>query len=129
MLIRIGFGCFALGLLGLLGCNSSDLPTLHPVSGTVSFAGKPIENGSIVFDPADGKGIAAMGSIVNGQIQGEIPAGEKILRITAQRETGEKDQYGEPVVESYIPDKYNVNSQLKQSVTADGENRFELTLK
>ncbi|QEG42356.1 hypothetical protein [Roseimaritima ulvae] len=128
MLFRAGIGCLALSTLCLLGCGGPGLPPMHPVSGTVTFAGKPIENGSIVFDPVGGQGVAAMGTIENGQIKAEVPAGEKILRITAMRETAEQDQYGEVVTESYIPEKYNVNSQIKQTVSADGANQFDIKL-
>lgn len=128
MLFRAGIGCLALSTLCLLGCGGAGLPPMHPVSGTVTFAGKPVESGTIVFDPADGKGIAAMGTIENGQIKAEVPAGEKILRISAMRESAEKDQYGEVVTESYIPEKYNVNSQIKQTVSAEEANQFDIKL-
>lgn len=69
-----------------------------------------------------------MGGIENGQFTAEVPPGEKILRISAVRETGEKDQYGEVITESYIPAKYNVESNLKKTVEANGENKFDLAL-
>ena len=111
-----------------IGCGESKDP-VYPVTGTVTYDGTPVENGSIVFDPADGKGVSAMAGIVNGEISGEVPAGEKILRISAVRTNGKKDQYGEEVTESFIPEKYNLKSDLKETVSADGENKFVIELK
>lgn len=111
-----------------IGCGDSKA-AVYPVTGTVTFDGTPIENGSIVFDPADGKGGAAMAGIVNGEITGEVPSGEKILRISAVRTSGKKDQYGEEETESFIPEKYNLKSDLKETVSAEGENRFVIDLK
>lgn len=125
---RLGVVLVVLGVVLLQGCGGSNTITTYPVTGSVTFAGKPIEDGSIVFDPADGKGTSAMGGIVNGQFTAEVPAGEKIIRISAVRTTEEKDQYGEPVTESYVPDKYNIDSALKKTVKPDGENKFDFNL-
>ena len=56
-----------------------------------------------------------------------VPAGEKIIRISAVRTTGETDQYGEPVTESYIPAKYNTRTELKRTV-APGRNTLNFDL-
>jgi hypothetical protein len=92
------------------------------------MGGNPIENGSIVFDPADGHGTSAMGGIENGRFTAQVPAGDKILRLNAVRTTGEKDQYGALVSESYIPAKYNLESQITKTVKPNEENKFDLTL-
>jgi hypothetical protein len=76
-------------VLSLTGCGGSGGPTTYSVTGSVSLGGSPIEEGSIVFDPADGRGGSAMGGIKNGQFTAKVPAGEKILRISAVRTTGE----------------------------------------
>jgi hypothetical protein len=81
-----------------------------------------------VFDPVDGIGTSAMGAIQNGEYTAEVPEGEKIVRISAVRTTTEKDQYGELITESYIPDKYGAESQLKKTVTSGEENKFDFAL-
>jgi hypothetical protein len=124
---RLGVILVVLGIISLQSCGRSGIRT-YPVTGTVTMAGQPIEKGSIVFDPADGRGTSAMGSIENGQFTAEVPAGEKIVRITAVRTTNEKDQYGEFITESYIPERHNTNSEIKRTVSANGENRFDLIL-
>jgi hypothetical protein len=115
-------------VLSLTGCGSSGGPTTYSVTGSVSLGGSPIEEGSIVFDPADGRGGSAMGGIKNGQFTAKVPAGEKILRISAVRTTGELDQYGAVVSESYIPAKYDTESTIRKTVSADGPNKFDLEL-
>ncbi|WDI44486.1 hypothetical protein [Bremerella sp. P1] len=112
----------------LLGCAASDEHPKYPVSGTITYDGEPIESGSIVFDPVDGIGPSAMGGIENGVIKAEVSAGEKILRISAVRTLDKKDQYGESITESFIPDKYNGESQIHETVTADGKNELTIEL-
>jgi hypothetical protein len=57
-----------LGALAVLGCaDSSGLPPRSRVSGTVTYNGKPLERGTISFVPADAKGRAAGGSVVDGR--------------------------------------------------------------
>lgn len=128
--MHLKFSMFLTLLLAVpaIGCGDGKA-AVYPVTGTVTYEGTPVENGSIVFDPADGKGMSAMAGIVNGEITGEVPAGEKILRISGVRTTGKKDQYGEEVTESFIPEKYNLQSDLKETVSADGENKFVIELK
>ncbi|MBA2113538.1 hypothetical protein [Bremerella alba] len=123
----IAFLCITSGM-SLLGCTTSEDNPKYPVKGTVTYAGEPIEVGTIVFDPVNGEGPSAMGGIENGNIQAEVTAGEKIVRVSAVRTLERKDQYGEPITESYIPDKYNGTSKLHQTVTRDGANDFVIEL-
>jgi hypothetical protein len=52
----------------VVGCgDSSGLAKRYPVSGTVTYHGKPLERGTISFAPADGKGRAAGGAITDGR--------------------------------------------------------------
>jgi hypothetical protein len=90
MRTHLGIALVVLGIISLQGCSQSDGPATYPVTGSVTMGGKPIEKGSIVFDPADGQGTSAMGGIENGQFTAEVPPGEKILRINAVRTTDEK---------------------------------------
>src|SRR5262245_4902308 len=74
--------------LALSGCGSGKIP----VRGSVLFAGKPVEEGMIMFEPVDGKGPTTGGSIADGnyELVGEAGAlpGEKLIRIVALRKTG-----------------------------------------
>jgi len=124
---RLGITFVVLGIMLLNGCGDSGTST-YPVTGTVTLGGTPIEKGSIVFDPADGHGTSTMGGIENGQFTAQVPAGEKIIRINAVRTTDEKDQYGELITESYVPEKYNSESDIKKTVKPGEENKFDLAL-
>ncbi|HEY1187285.1 MAG TPA: hypothetical protein VGE74_06485, partial [Gemmata sp.] len=50
--------------VALVGC--SDEPQFVDVSGTVSYEGKPVEDGAVTFVPTDGKGQTAGGTIKDG---------------------------------------------------------------
>jgi hypothetical protein len=128
MFIRPGITLIVLAVISVQGCSKSDAVPTHLVTGTVTMGGKPIEKGSIVFDPADGHGTSTMGGIENGQFSAKVLAGEVILRISAVRTTDQKDQYGSLITESYIPAKYNLESQLRKTVTPNAENKFDLVL-
>lgn len=69
-----------------------------------------------------------MGGIRDGEFTAEVTAGEKIIRINAVRTLERKDQYGEPITESFIPPRFNQASEIRRNVTADTENRFDLEL-
>jgi hypothetical protein len=128
MSMRLGVIFMLLVVIGLQGCGGSDKAPTYTVTGTVTYGGTPIEAGSIVFDPVDGQGQAAMGGIVNGQFTAEVQAGKKVIRISAVRKTGEKDQYGEFITESYIPEKYGPESVIERTVERNDENTFDFAL-
>ena len=52
------------------------------ISGTVTYEGKPVDNGAITFLPVDGRGPSAGGPIVNGNYRvAGLKPGEKIVQI------------------------------------------------
>lgn len=111
------------------------------VEGTVSYDGKPVEEGTISFAPADGQGPTAGGPIQNGKyhLAGEsgVAPGKKIVRITAVRKTGRQVEAGPPQppgtmvdeVEFYIPDIYNTKSTLTCEITPGAVNQHHFELK
>lgn len=117
----------------VLGCGRGG----SPVSGEVSFDDTPVENGTISFVPADGKGPTFGGVIEAGRYAVVAPTpGSKIVRVSAVRPTGRKlppdPLVGEtaPVDEiaPYIPEQYNDSSTLTCDVVA-GPNSFDFHLK
>jgi len=84
----------ALGMC--LGCSAN----LATVQGNVTFDGQPVEKGSIIFEPADGVGPVAGGTIENGKYrldwEGGLVPGKMIVRISAGRPTGRKIKAGPP---------------------------------
>ncbi|QDS96681.1 hypothetical protein FF011L_54930 [Roseimaritima multifibrata] len=127
MIARMTFCGLMLGVAAILGCGSSG-PTTYPVTGNVTYKGEPIETGSVVFDPVGGAGISGMGGIQNGKLTAEVPAGEMILRFSSMKSTDKKDEYGELITESLIPDKYNANSEIRKTISADGPNELDIKL-
>ncbi|HTN76649.1 MAG TPA: hypothetical protein VL096_15425, partial [Pirellulaceae bacterium] len=59
-------------------------------------------------------------------------AGEKIVRITARKETGKTTEGGMgvkvPETIDLLPAKYNTNSTLKYSVLPAGQNKADFSL-
>lgn len=119
------------------GCGSGKIP----VNGSAIFAGKPIEEGMITFEPADGKGSTTGGSIVEGtyELVGEAGAlpGEKIVRIVALRKTGRMIPAGSPAppgtmvaeIIQCVPSRYNDRSTLRVQITPGKANTHDFDLK
>jgi hypothetical protein len=119
-------GISLLGLMVCVGCGSSQTT----IEGNVTFDGKPIEQGSIVFEPADRAGSVAGGTIEQGKYRVSLEAGagpgKKIVRISAVGPTGRKIEAGPPSppgqmideVSQYIPAVYNDKSTLTVDVAA-----------
>lgn len=118
----------------IVGCNS-DSRTMH-ISGIVSFQDKPIEKGTIEFIPTDGTpGPSTGGPIKDGRydvaaVHGPREAGTYQVRITAMKKTGKTMANimvsGGPrleLEENYIPSKYNRESTLKITVTAEAASK------
>ena len=107
-----------------LGCSSADLSS---VSGKVTFQTKPVEQGSLRFDPIQGtEGPTGTSPIQNGQYsistdQGMV-AGKYLVTIYATRETGRRVKTRQqlksgaktaPQTVQYIPEEYNSKSKLQ----------------
>ena len=84
-------------LLLVSGCNGKQVT----VSGSVKAQGKPVENASLSFEPADGVGPTAGGVVQNGRYalasQARLTPGKKRVRITATRKTGRMIAAGTPL--------------------------------
>lgn len=112
-------------LMVCVGCGGRSQTT---VEGNVTFDGKPVEQGSIVFEPADGTGPVAGGTIEKGKYRLDFEAGagpgNKIVRISAVGPTGRKIEAGPPAppgqmvdeVSQFIPAIYNDKSSLTVDV-------------
>lgn len=110
------------------GCGPSG-PTTYPVSGTVTFNGEPLPDGYITFVPEDASVGPEGSAIENGEFSFRAREGKKKVKIEASRFVGPVNPVmGLTPKEQYIPDRYNVNSELAEEVTADGDNRFTFEL-
>jgi len=114
----------ALSVVVFTGCI--DGPQRYTVTGNATFEGEPIPLGDLVFADISGQEASEGGRIIDGEFSVELTAGEKRVEIEAS-----KDVPGEtpPLRESYIPEKYNVASELSVTVRASGDNTFTFELK
>ncbi|UUO04823.1 hypothetical protein M4951_15670 [Blastopirellula sp. J2-11] len=117
---------------GVLGCSGGDSLDRREVRGSVTHAGKPVQDGTITLFPL-GEGMVASGKIENGyyeipRYQGPIP-GEYRVELTGLQATGRMIRLEEPgmapqeipEVKSVIPAKYNDRSEL--TLTIDREKK------
>ena len=73
-----------LAVLGATGCGRTG-PALVTVKGSVTFDGKPVETGEILFRAADGLVATHAGPIAAGGYQVRLPVGAKRVEIIATR--------------------------------------------
>jgi hypothetical protein len=111
---------FALAVCALAGCGSGKL---SEVSGTITYEGKAIEQGSISFIliPVDGNGPSGGSSIVDGKYSAKnVPVGMAKVQIRGARVTGQKQMLPDspPVTtsEEMLPPKYHSASELTYDV-------------
>jgi len=117
------------------GCAKSGGVT---VSGTVTFDGRPVEEGYITLSPADGKGPSAGGPIKEGKfsISGVLP-GEKIVSVTgggkiefpkSSEEMAQMAARGQQIQAApQIPPNAKGNNQ-KVTITSQGQQTLEISL-
>ncbi|OWK37556.1 hypothetical protein FRUB_06676 [Fimbriiglobus ruber] len=122
-------------LAGLLACAASGCgpsgPKMVPVSGEVTFNGKPVETGDILFMPAEGHAAPEGGRIVNGRYECTCVPGKKRVEVRATREipgTSDSMRGGRPRVEDYVPRQFNVDTTLTADVPAAGSNSINFPL-
>ena len=120
-------------LFGLVaaGCSGSGLVEIH---GTVLLDGKPIEDGTIQFLPADGQGPSAAARLEQGKYTVPVMPGKKKVKVEGFKTVGEKrhnDQPDAPLIpikESIVPEKFNRNTELTREIVAGTEEYdFDLT--
>ncbi|MDY3552496.1 hypothetical protein R5W24_001579 [Gemmata sp. JC717] len=120
--------------VALVGC--SDGPDLADVSGTVSYDGKPLDDGAITFVPADGKGGTAGGVIKDGKYTAaRVPTGHTKVVISGSKVVGKKKVYPTPnspempVTAELLPPKYSdpAKTELTHEVkSGTNEKNWEL---
>ena len=113
------------------GCNNG--PEFHTFTGSVTYQGKPVAEGEIIFADVNGLQATAHGTIKNGKYTLETLEGEKKVRITARQKTGEMitgamgAEYPEEI--DLIPAQYNSATTLSVKVDPSGELSKDFDLK
>lgn len=132
------------GLAFLAGCGGSEFQ-LAPVKGKVTYKGKPLEFGTVIFLPekgpaatgqiqSDGSFVLETGTQTGGARKGAVVGKHKVeIRCLETQRPGFKPPEGQemPAGKSLIPAKYNQadSSGLTAEVTAKGPNEFTFDLK
>jgi hypothetical protein len=117
------------------GCGGSG--GLVEVHGRISVDGKAVDEGTVDFLPADGKGPTAAAVIAAGEYKVRLTPGAKNVEIRGYKKVGEKRyQAGNPmspmvpVLEDVIPKKYQQRGAIQCDIApATAEQNFELAAK
>lgn len=139
--------CFLLAASGLIvtmvfvaGCGKSDSSGRLAISGSVTFQGKPLDQGNIQFTSADPSGKQAIsgGMIKDGKFSVPadkgLPPGKYRVRITSTDagSAAAPAMPGDPapVAKERIPPEYSgPDSKQEVTVTAGGKNDFQFDVK
>ena len=123
-------------LLASVGCGPSG-PKLYPVSGTVTFQGKPLDKGFIQFSPKEGSdGTLAGAEIKEGKYsiakKTGVTPGSYVVRVSsavtdAPIDTGAPGEAPPPVADK-IPAAFNTESTLTFEAKAQENNVFDVTI-
>lgn len=123
----------------LSGCaEQAETKPTAPVKGTVTYQGKPLETGEVVFFPDSGERIASGKIQPDGTFQlttyeegdGAIPGNHKVTIVAERDMEGISAEDPEASMEpSLIPTKYNLQKTSGlTAVVKEGENEIQLDL-
>jgi hypothetical protein len=137
-------GAVAVSCIGLVlapGCEQGGADGRLAVSGTVTFEGAPLDQGSIEFtSTGEGPAVFTGAMIENGKYsvpagQG-LPPGTYLVKISSAAEDPSAPapempgmpEEGAEGAQERIPAEYNTESTQEVTVTADGENKFDFNI-
>jgi hypothetical protein len=135
------FGWAGVGLLFLVGsgCGGGG-PQNEAVSGSVTWKGQPLDQGTMEFVPAGGQGVSIGAVIQDGRYQllstpGLAP-GMYQVRIFSRESPMRRSNPNappdteliDPKAKERIPPKYNLKTQLQAEVKKGGSNTFDFHL-
>ncbi|WP_442484477.1 hypothetical protein [Aeoliella sp. SH292] len=122
-----------LALAVSVGCSRG--PETAMVAGAVSLDGKPLDDARVEFDHGDGTPPTTL-LVTQGQFNGEVKTGKKIVRFFALRPSKPNPRLGPSDVQNpfdnILPDKYGYDSDLALEVgtgSATEELKFDLKSK
>jgi hypothetical protein len=116
-----------------VGCGDSG-PKLAPVRGTITYKGKPVPYGTIMFQPDEGQ--AAIGDINDGTYilktnkLGGAPLGKyRVTVISLQDQSGRLPESRNPLPPPIVPLEYSFPDRSGlTAVVEDKENVIDFTL-
>lgn len=118
-----------LGILVGIGCGGPKGPATYSVSGKVTMAGKPVENGQIRFAPGPGQPNSdpAVAMIKQGDYTATVTVGAKRVEIEVYTPTGPLFD-GKPTNAQVAPAQYNSQSTLTAEIKAGANKDVNFTL-
>ncbi|WP_166828455.1 Ig-like domain-containing protein [Thalassoroseus pseudoceratinae] len=111
--------------LVLNGCGggASDVPDVYPVSGLLKVNGQPVADVQVTFQPDSGP--MSVG-VTDEEGKFELLLNADTMGAVAGQHTVSFSKRGGPAgTDELIPPQFGTHSQLKETVSADGENEFE----
>jgi len=128
-------GAAILVLLLLSGCGATNESGTYPVSGTISYQGKPLKSGYVAFIPDTtqlGAGKAYSCPIVDGKFEGVSSPGTKTVQVHSSWETGEMmamdDGSGMVPKHASLPARFNEKSQIQVELKAEPNENLSFDL-
>lgn len=127
-------GSWASFMTAVLLCGCGGEPAGSSVYGEVTFQGKPLDQGMIIFSPAEGQGTLSGGPIKDGRYtvpaESGLAPGKYTVRISSTEGGGPstgglRDDVPEVEAKERIPAQYNVQTTLTAEVKESGENKFD----
>ncbi len=104
----------ALGTVFGTGCGGEKL---SDVTGTVLIDGKPLPEGEIIFESADGSKTPTAGKIANGNYSVAVAPGSKRVKITASRPPKKPDpMFGMSAHEPMLGPEFNERTTLNADI-------------
>jgi len=128
---RCFFPVLTLALLVLNGCGASQLDRAD-VEGEVTLDGKALVLGDITFEPTDPAVQSDNIRIVDGKFSGQVIPGEKLVRIrgfeiVTPDVPADSPEAGVSFNKQFLPEKFNVESDLTATIPSEGLLKFDLT--
>lgn len=115
-------------VVALAGCSRD--PRVE-CAGTVTFAGEPVEEGSIGFFPLAGGSRSEGAVITAGRYRARVLPGRHRVEIRASRAMTDFKGPSDlgPPRQDYIPEQFNAQSTLEVDVAAPGPNDLPFDLR
>lgn len=97
------------------------------VAGAVTLNGEPVADGAVYFIAPDSEAVAGFGKITGGRYRALVARGRSRVRITGDRRVpGKTNESGNPLIEQYIPPRFNDQTELE--ATIEGSRRLDWKL-
>ena len=110
-----------------LTLSSCGKEKLYTVSGTVTYQGELIPDGSISFVPGNPKLSPQGATIRDGKYTAQVRKGTMTVKITGSRiDPKQKMLDGSPFWTDFVPEKYGSQSTLTVEITGDQTENFDL---